>query len=176
MKKNLFILMTAAALFLLSACSSSAEKNDILTYQRTPITIQATLSNENGEARITICITDSENYAVTYAEPSSMKGVSYELQQNKPYLCFGETRIPITEGEACLGSLALARFFLLDYTMLTSSAPDQFENSSVTKQLYESKELRAVVLINEDGLPVQITGESNGFEAILSDIQITYPS
>ncbi|MCI8332416.1 MAG: hypothetical protein HFE78_06290 [Clostridiales bacterium] len=175
MKKSLLILLTAAALFL-AACSSSAEKKDILQYQRMPMTIEAALSNENGEARITICMTDSENVAVTYAEPSAMTGVSYELQQNEPYLCFGETRIPITEGEACLGSLALARFFLLDYTMLTSSAPDQFEGSSVTKQLYESKQVRAVVLLDENGLPIQITGEANGFEAVLSDIQITYPS
>ncbi|MCI8590235.1 MAG: hypothetical protein HFE77_05940 [Clostridiales bacterium] len=176
MKKNTFILMMAAALLLLAGCSSSAEKQDILAYQRTPMTIEAALSNDNGEARITICITDSENYAVTYAEPSAMKGVSYELQQNEPYLCFGDTRIPITEGEACLGSLALARFFLLDYTMLTSAAPDHFEDKSVTKQLYENKQLRAVVLLDENGLPIQITGETNGFEAVLSDIQITYPS
>lgn len=160
-------------LILLCSCSDGEEK-DILQYQRMPMTVYTALSCDAGDAAVTIRFTDSENYSVTYSEPAVMRGISYELQKGSAYLCFGQTRVPVTEGEACLGSLAMARFFLLDYSMLHSESQDVLDGQNVTVQNYVGDSMSATVWLTEDGLPVKITGEADGFSAALTGIEIKY--
>lgn len=157
-----------------SACSSAPDGGDLLEYQRVPMTVEATLSNEQGTAVLTLHITDSENLSVCYSEPAVMRGVSYELRQNKPYLCFGSTQVPMADAEVCIGSLALARFFLLDYSMLTDSSPDVEQGQNVTRQTFTGDQLHAVVILSQEGLPIKITGECGGFAAELTNIKISY--
>ena len=148
----------------------------MLEYQRVPMTVETTLSNEQGTAVLTLHVTDCENLSVCYSEPAVMRGVSYELRQNKPYLCFGSTQVPMADAEVCIGQFGAGPvLFARLLQCLTDSSPDVEQGQNVTRpDLYRRSAAHAVVILSQEGLPIKITGECGGFAAELTNIKISY--
>lgn len=169
MKKLLLLFST---LFLLSSCAPEAPEPE--PYLRCPMTVEAYLSCEAGNARVVISYTDTEHYTVRYTEPEVMTGILYEYDGGSAYMSFGESRIPVTDGEACFASLAIGRFTCPGEETETTESTDTLgeERVTVKKCVYDDGTVN--IYIGNDGLPLKAEGKIDGFSATLSEINITY--
>ena len=112
-----------------------------------PMRVEAHLSCEAGNARVVIEYESEEHYTVRYTEPKVMTGIVYGIDADGAYMTFKESRIPVTEGEACFSSLAIGR-------LICPRGED------------------TVQIEYEDGLPVRAEGTVDGFKAALTEIII----
>lgn len=167
MKRIIFILLTA--LVILSSCGEVQNVN-LCGYQKYPMTVNAKVSGEAGEAKISIRIASEDDVCVSYTEPKILMGVSYTKENDRTYMSFGGSQIDIENGELCLGSLSVARFFCLDPAGLSSPTR---EEDGLWRTEYNSDGVTCVVKYG-DGGPVEINGTANGFSATVSEIEIKY--
>ena len=112
-----------------------------------PMTVTAHLQSEAGNAKVIIDYESAEYYTIRYTEPEIMQGITYGVDSEGAYMSFGESRIPVTTGDYCFGSLAVGRLLC-------------------------PKEGDSVNIESENGVPVRATGEIDGFSATLSEINI----
>lgn len=168
MKRIVFILF--AVLVILSSCGDEQSVN-LCDYQKYPMTVNAKVSGEAGEARISIHIASEDDICVSYTEPKILMGVSYTKENGRTYMSFGDSQIDIENGELCLGSLSVARFFCLDPAGFTS--PPVREDDGIWRIEYNSDGVTCVVKYG-DNRPVEIDGTANGFSATVSEIEIKY--
>ncbi len=168
MKRIIFILLSA--LVILSSCGE-AQNVDLCDYQKYPMTVNAKVSADAGEAKISIHIASEDDICVSYTEPKILMGVSYAKEKDRTYMSFGGSQIDIENGELCLGSLSVARFFCLDPAGFSSSPAR--EEDGLWRIEYNSDDVTCVVKYG-DGGPVEINGTANGFSATVSEIEIKY--
>ncbi len=169
MKKIVMLLLWAV--LPLCACSSPSESDTApLAYVRMPMTVEAAIESDGGEGRVVIDYTDATHYTVRYTEPEVMQGVVYERDGGDAYLCFGDSRILVTDGEACLGSLAAARLLIPDGAALCSEQKDG--RGRICK--FEQQTGNGRITLDGAGMPVRVEGEADGFRATLTDLTVTY--
>ncbi len=144
--KKLIILLLIPFLFL------SCEKKEIPKASEPipftfPMKAEAHLSCDAGNARVVIEYESPECYALYYTEPAVMTGITYGIDGEGAYMAFGESRIPVTRGDACFASLAIGR-------LLCPHGED------------------TVNIDYENGLPIRAEGTVDGFKATLTEIVI----
>jgi len=150
MKKLIIIFMTL--LLLVSCAKSEAPKKETEPKPFTfPMTVEAHLSCDAGNARVVIEYESAERYTLRYTEPAVMTGITYGIDGEGTYMTFGQSRIPVSDGEACFASLAVGR-------LLCPRAEDTVNTEF------------------ENGLPVRAEGTIDGFKATLAEIKIEYNS
>lgn len=169
MKKLLLLFLS---LFLLSSCAPEAPEPQ--PYLRCPMTVEAHLQCDAGNARVIIDYKDAEHYTVRYTEPQVMTGMTYEYEDGKAYMSFGESRIPVTDGEACFASLAIGRFLCPEEGAEITEGKDALGEEQVTVRKCVGEDGTVDVYIGNDGMPIRAEGKIGGFCATLTEINITY--
>ncbi len=142
------IMLLFIALFIFSSCSQKAAPPE--PYLCYPMSVEAHLECDAGNARVIIDYEDEEHYTVRYTEPQVMTGITYGIDEDGAYMSFGESRIAVTDGEACFASLAIGRLL----------CPRKEDTVSVT--------------FGEDGVPTRAEGTVDGFKAAITEIKIEY--
>ena len=112
---------------------------------------EAHLQCDGGNARVVITYASEGQYTVRYTEPQVMTGITYGVDDKGEYMSFGESRIPVTRGDACFASLAVGR-------LLCPRKED------------------TVTVEYEKGLPIRAEGTVDGFKLTLSEIKIEFNS
>ena len=165
-----FILILFSALVMLSSCGKT-QNVSFCDYQKYPMTVDAKVTGEAGEAKVTMHIVSENDICVSYTEPKILQGVSYTKENDRTYMSFGDSQIDIESGEVCLGSLSIAKFFCLDPTRFSSSPAR--ESDGMWKIEYSGDDVTCVVKYGENG-PVEISGTADGFSATVNEIEIKY--
>lgn len=168
------LLLLFSALFLLCSCAPETPAPE--PYLRCPMTVEAHLQNDAGNARVIIDYKDTEHYTVRYTEPEVMTGITYEYEDGKAYMSFGESRIPVTTGEACFASLAIGRFICPEEGTEITEGKDALGEEQVTVKKCIGDDGTVNIYIGNDGLPLKAEGKIGGFSATLSEIKIEYDS
>ena len=122
----------------------SSEAGRKLTF---PMTVTAHLQCEAGNGRVIIEYESAECYTVRYTEPAIMQGITYGTDAEGAYMAFGESRVPVTTGDHCFGSLAIGR-------LLCPEGED------------------AVSIEYSDGIPTRAEGTVEGMRVTLTEINI----
>ena len=76
----------------------------------------------------------------------------------------------MTNGDACLGSLAAARLLIPDRATLRTEQKD----GQVKICKFEADGMTSQITLDEAGLPVQVKGEADGFGATLTQLTVSY--
>ena len=147
--KKLIILLLTLVTGLCSCGRAEAPTHPIqLTF---PMEAEAHLQCDGGNARVVITYASEGQYTVRYTEPQVMTGITYGVDDKGEYMSFGESRIPVTRGDACFASLAVGR-------LLCPRKED------------------TVTVEYEKGLPIRAEGTVDGFKLTLSEIKIEFNS
>lgn len=112
-----------------------------------PMRVEAHLSCDAGNARVIIEYESPECYTLHYTEPAVMTGITYGIDGDGAYMSFGQSRIPVSRGDACFASLAVGR-------LLCPRGEDTVNTEY------------------ENGLPIRAEGTVDGFKATLTEIII----
>lgn len=144
--KKLLILFLIPLLFLSCGKAEVPKASEPIPFTF-PMRAEAHLSCEAGNARVIIDYESAERYTVCYTEPAVMTGITYGIDDEGAYMAFGESRIPVTRGDACFASLAVGR-------LLCPKSKD------------------TVNIEYENGLPCRAEGTVDGFKATLTEIII----
>lgn len=134
-------------LVLLIPVSCSKEQPPERTPLTFPMTAEAHLQYDAGNARVVIDYESEDCYTVRYLEPKIMTGITYGVDPSGMYMSFGESRIPVTDGEACFASIAIGRLL----------CPHKEDTVEITY---------------EGGYPVSASGRVDGRNYTLSEIKI----
>ena len=144
MKRLIIIFLT---ILLLTSCAPDTPEPAEPAPFTFPMTVEAHLQCDAGNARVVIDYESEECYTVRYTEPAIMTGITYGVDGDGAYMSFGESRVPVTRGEACFASLAIGRLL----------CPRKEDTAHVEY---------------ENGLPVRAEGTVDGFKIALSEIII----
>ena len=164
--KRLFAILIA---FFLCSCSMEDTPDEVLPYQRLPMTAEADFSCEAGDGRVRITLESADNYTVEYLSPEIMRGVSSESAGGRSYICFPGSRIETGESDTVRGSLASAGLFMLD----PSSCSEPVYKDGMYDVSAVSDGITALVTV-KDGMPQRIEGTVAGFRCTFTNIVITY--
>lgn len=169
-KKLIFTILFLVTV--LCSCAKTATAN-LEGYQKYPMDITAEVSGDEGEAKVAIHIDSPDNVSISYTEPKILSGVCYTRDGKATYMTFGDTKVEITDGKICLGSLAVTDFFTLDAAS-AKETPEWDDNKKLWRAEYNTDEISCVIYYDKDGLPVEIDGKSAGHAAHINDIEIKY--
>lgn len=169
--KKLIVTVLFSVIVLCSCANTSTA--DLEGYQKYPMDIDATVSSDAGEAKVEIHIDSPDNVSICYTEPKILCGVSYIRNGEKTYMTFGDTKVEITDGAICLGSLSITDFFSLDAAS-AAKAPEWDDGMKLWRAEYHTDDISCVIYYDKDGLPVEIDGKAGEHSAKIKDIEIRY--
>lgn len=171
--KRFAILLLLVVLLCSCAPSSDGPSDDPFSFVHFPMTVEAAVDCEAGQGRVSVSFTDAQHYTVCFSEPEIMRGVTYEADGEKAYLTFGQSRVPVTDGQACIAALALARLFIPDYTVCTARQEATVDGMNAQICKIESGTLTGALYFSGADTPYRIEGSADGFRATFTDLNFS---
>ena len=161
----LLALLTLALLF--TGCGGAAA--DPLAYQSYPMTVEGSISGDDGEAEVTVEMTAPMTAKLSFASPDSLRGYLFAITSDGVTLSYGDITVPYKADGIPGGTHLLPRLFSLTKETLISTEETEMNSLPLLLASFETEEgdTVKVYLDKQSGAPLR-------FEAQHGDEQIVF--